>query len=451
MPAVPNPFGPGATGEINPEDAVAVRQTVDRKTAYVGQQVTYVFAFYQAAELAGDISYRPADTPGFVTESLPNPPHANETLSGRSYMVQRRVKALFATAPGKHVIGQAAVTVQVDPFAGGQDLTADPITVTILSLPQSGRPPGFSGAVGRFRLTLSADPQAVRAGETINLQVQVQGSGNIQSLGAPQLDLPAWVRVYQAGEKRKTEPGGGGDPSLIGGTATFSYLVLPRQAGTVKIGPVAYPYFDPSSRSYRVAYSNALQIPVGQGTVAVSDSPAADSGLRPIRSSPGRAIGTPWALSPWFLGALGLPLLLVAWAGWRRWQVLAVVADPQQARARHAFSLARKRLSQAEGRRAAGDGDTCYAESHVALCDYIADRLGMPSAGMTAESGRQRLLEAGCSLALADRAAALLERTAGGRFAPGGSDLQRARQTIRECADLVAALQKEVRPTHGGE
>jgi hypothetical protein len=446
-----DPFAPGPMGALSPQDAVAVRHKVDRNTVYVGQQVTYMFTFYQAEQLAGDVSYREAEMPGFVAEPLPNPPATDETLNGRLYRTQKRPKALFATAPGKHTIGRAMVTVTLDPFMGTQELVADPVTVNVLPLPQANQPPSFTGAVGKFRVVLSADQTAVRAGETINVQAQVTGSGNIKSLGAPKLNLPASVRLYEAGDSRKAEAGGGGDPDLIGGTAVFSYLVLPRQSGTLTLGPVAFPYFDPVARSYRTAASNAIAIQVTAGVVSAADSPAPGAGLRPIRSTPGRLVGTPLPFQWWFWAALGIPLLALAWAGWRRWQVAAALADPQLARAARALRLARGRFADALRCLDGGDCDACYAQLHAAVCDYVADRLGAPPAGLTADTVYQRLLAAGCTPDLAEQARLLLERAAGGRFAPGGGDPQQARATVRECEGLVMALQKEVRPARGDE
>ena len=108
---------------------------------------------------------------------------------------------------------------------------------------------------------------AVRAGETVNCVVEVVGSGNIRSLGEPRLALPNWVRVYKAGENRTVRPGGGGGGStVIGGTASFSYLLLPRQAGTLRIGPVRYTYFAPRARAYRTTTSRAVELTVAPGS-----------------------------------------------------------------------------------------------------------------------------------------------------------------------------------------
>lgn len=453
MPSMPNPFGPDPTAStVPPGEAAAVRHGVDHKTAYVGEQITYTFGFYQADRISGDLDYRAADTPGFVAESLPNPANTTEQLKGRTYTVQRRQKALFATTPGQHTIGRAVVSVTSDPLLGAQELVADPITVTVRPLPEQGKPANFGGAVGRFEVALKADRQTVRAGETLNLQVQVTGSGNLRSLAPPDLNLPDWARSYPAGADRKVQPGYGGSPTVIGGTGQFNYLVLPRQPGTLKLGPITYSYFDPGAGAYRTATSNSLTVTVTPGAAAAPANDAAiGGGLRPLKTRPGKTIGLPWVLQPWFWALAALPLLAVAWAGWRRWQIVALRAAPHVARAEHALGLVRRRLHEAEQCLANSDTDACLAMTHAALCDYVADRLGAPPAGLTADSACQLLLQAGCRPELAEQTRALIERVAGGRYAPGGSDPQRARATVQECLELAAALQKEVRPNHEPE
>ncbi|MBU0608459.1 MAG: BatD family protein, partial [Armatimonadetes bacterium] len=337
-----NPFEGLLTGK-----SADVKHTVDHKTVYVGQQITYTFSFLQSEQLFGEVQYSPADTPGFVAEDLPNPPQATQNVGGRMYSVQRRMKALFATSPGKHTIGEASVTATMDPMLGPEQLVAEPITVEVLPLPQAAQPKGFSGAVGSFTVRLRVDRPVVRAGETVNCVVDVVGTGNIRSLGEPQLGLPDWVRVYKAGEKRTVQPGGGGgDSTAIGGTASFSYLLLPRQAGTLRVGPVSYSYFDPSARAYRTATSPSAEVTVAPGSGAAAPVVPADN-LRPLKTELGRATLPPLVTRRWLWAVLALPLLVVLWSGWQRWQAARVLAAPEQARAGNALALAHKRFDLA--------------------------------------------------------------------------------------------------------
>ena len=449
VPGIPNPFAPGSSTPdlgLPSGKAADVKHTVDHKTAYVGQQITYTFSFMQAEQLFGDVEYSPADTPGFVAEELPNPPQGTQNVGGRLYSVQRRQKALFATAPGQHTIGQAGVTATVDPLSGAEEFVAAPITITVLPLPQAGQPVGFSGAVGSFSVRLKVDRPVVRAGETVNCVVDVQGNGNVRSLGAPQLTLPDWVRTYKAGEKRSVRPGGGGgDSSQIGGVATFSYLLLPRQAGTLTIPPVAYTYFDPLAKAYRVARSEGATITVAPGSGAAPPVVPTDN-LRPIELQLGAPAALPVAGQLWFWVVMALPLLAVLRTGWQRWREIRVRTAPAQVRAGSALALAHKRIALAEDALNRGDTDEFYLTLNAAMLDYVADRTSAPPSGLTAELAHELLVAHGADVELADLTRRLIERTAAGRFAPSASEQKTALQLAIECRQTLAALQRQVRP-----
>jgi len=436
-----NPFEGLLTGK-----SADAKHTVDHKRVYVGQQITYTFSFLQSDQLYGEVQYSPADTPGFVAEDLPNPPQSTQEVNGRRYSVQRRMKALFATAPGAHNIGQAGVTATMDPLLGPEQLVAAAIPIQVLPLPAEGQPAHFSGAVGSFTVRLRVDRPAVRAGETVNCVVEVVGSGNVRSLGEPRLALPDWVRTYKAGESRTVRPGGGGgNATSIGGTASFSYLLLPRQAGTLRVGPVHYSYFDPEARGYRTATSPAVELAVAPGSGAAAPVVPTDN-LRPLKLAPGHGASRPLVGRPWLWLVLALPLLAVLWTGWLRWQEARVLAAPEHARAGNALALAHKRFDLAARALADGDPDAFYVGLHEALLDYIADRTTAPPSGLTAEVACELLARHGADQELAEVARTLVGRTAAGRFAPGGMDPAKAEHLVFECRQTLAALQRQVRP-----
>lgn len=446
LPQPGNPFDPGIMPPDDTSERFLAKQSVDHQTAYVGQQITYTFSFFQGDQLFGDADHTEAETPGFVALRLPETPSTSVTVNNRPYTVHRRLKALFPTTPGKHTIGEASVAIVRDPLLGREELIAKPITINVLPLPTANQPAGFEGAIGSFTVSVSADRQAVRAGETVNCTVEVRGTGNIRSLGPPQLAVPSWVRVYQGGEKRDAGPGRGGPvTNQIGGTAVFTVLLLPKQAGNLTIPSAHYPYFDPETRSYRSAESQPIQVAVTPGSAVPDDRPLQVDQLRPLKAKAGCAIADPITRSPWFWLLQMISLAAVLWAGWQRWQEHRLVLDPDAARAGNALGLARRRFDLAGASLAAGNADAFYAEMNAALIDYVADRTGAPPSGLTSEVAQQLLVQHGADAALAGRTQALLERTAAGRFAPGGADPATAQRLADEARDLVAALQRQVK------
>jgi len=50
------------------------------------------------------------------------------------------------------------------------ELKSTEIPITVLSLPQEGKPEGFDGALGNFQLNVEATPLEVKAGDPITLK-----------------------------------------------------------------------------------------------------------------------------------------------------------------------------------------------------------------------------------------------------------------------------------------
>jgi hypothetical protein len=80
------------------------------------------------------------------------------------------------TSAGDVVLPAAEVTAQ------GMSITSNALTVSILTLPESVR---TGGAVGEFDFRASVDRNTVVPGETIELEMVLEGTGNIQVLDFP--------------------------------------------------------------------------------------------------------------------------------------------------------------------------------------------------------------------------------------------------------------------------
>src|SRR5262249_36994143 len=68
-----------------------------------------------------------------------------------------------------------------------------PVTIPIAAVPKQGQPDAFTGGIGMFKLSATAQPTKVRVGDPITLTVRVTGSGTLEDAGPPKLaSLPKW-------------------------------------------------------------------------------------------------------------------------------------------------------------------------------------------------------------------------------------------------------------------
>ena len=287
--------------------AVSVLTSDD--TVYVGEQVDVVTAAWFPRDLRSQLrrppTLQPPSAEGVWSYPQPVPPGiaASRRVGGTWYDLFVMHQVVFPLVPGTLNVSKASlrysVPVAMQFFSQEEQFTleSNPVTLTVMPLPEAGKPAGFSGAIGRsVAISRAVRPAAGRAGEALNVDVAVSGRGNVALWPAPDLTWPTGVRAYvdKVDDQLATTAG------MLGGTKTFRNLVVPDSAGALVLPALRYPYFDLDTRSYRIAAAPAATV-----TVAPAPEAAAARALPPPLVGPS---GAPVAERI----ALGLPIWL--WA-----------------------------------------------------------------------------------------------------------------------------------------
>ncbi len=419
------PVAPGSPGRQAPGSAAApsarggkeffVSADVDKKKAYVNEQLTLSVHVCTAADLLQGPQYDPPSLSGFLAEDLPPPERqANMTVRGRPYHCWEIKTALFPAQAGRLTVGAARAQVVLVPRlddmsgdifqrffqqgAGGRAVEdrSEPIVIAAEPLPEAGKPAGFSGSVGQYFLSAAVDRTRVKAGEAVNLTLTVTGQGNLKTVGAPTLpDLPS-LRVFDTVSSLSLDKRG----DVVRGAKVFKTVLVPKVSGPVAIPPIRLDFFDPAARAYRHAESAPIRLEVAPGEGGETASgPAASTprgvtavsqDLRYLMAAPRRGTLTAaleaLASAGWlnaapflvFFGAFG-------WTEWKRREGL----DPAGARARSARRAAQERLRQA--RQVAADPGASAARLSEAFTGYLADKLGQPASGLTLKRAQELL------------------------------------------------------------
>ncbi|MEK7476105.1 MAG: BatD family protein, partial [Candidatus Coatesbacteria bacterium] len=339
----PNPSGSAAAAPAAP--AVFVSAAVNKRRVYVGEQLVYTFLFHTRVQLASSPGFSvPPDLSGFVFEDLPPRQWTQES----GYVRMGKQYALFPTAPGTATIGAATLQVAVlqggaDPFAmflgGGrtQALRSEPVNVTVLPLPDAGRPADFTGVVGSYRLDASLDKSTVEAGKPVTLTVEIKGSGLIKSLREPAWPEIPGARRYETLTSLNVRNTG----DVIQGSKTFKVMLIPLTSGRMAIPAIRYPVFDPEARRYVALATRPLALTVKAGPAGAAAGPSmpglvpaaglrtlnqdirflkAEAGLAPARS--------PLPARPLFAWLQLLPLLFAGSGAAAAWRRAALARDP---------------------------------------------------------------------------------------------------------------------------
>ena len=465
--------GPGLkeslTSQGDAKDLFLVAE-VDKKTAYVDEQVTLRVKFYRGIRLLSTPNYEPPQTPGFWTNDIPPQKQYYQTVNGRDYLVNEIRTALFPTKPGKLEIGPARVTAAVpdrsqrrtrDPFSFFDDVlqqgrnvevASRGLTVDVRPLPAEGKTDIFSGGVGSYRISASVDKTDVVVNEAISLTVKISGRGNVKSIPEPALPEMDGFRVEEVSTDHKVS----NVEDEIGGTKTFEYLLIPRLPGSHTIKPIILNYFDPGVAQYRSTSTDPIELTIRQGDMAVgAEIPynmvsgqtinLKETDIRFIKPQDGRLArrGRILLTSPAFIIAATLPLLVVfgGLIDVRRRQRL--MNDIGYARQRRAGAEAKKRLKQAEEYLHAEDDGRFYAEISAVIYQLIADKLNLSAHGLTSDAVRGLLAEKAIAEELLSETLQVLAEADFGRFA-GGAGAGNARGALFDRARRVATQLLEV-------
>ena len=437
--APPDEPPPGTQPSVEPIQAIT---EVSNRTPYAGEQVTLTLRFYQAHSvmLIGNAEYSPPTTDGLISEPLPDGPQRTERLGNMSFEVATRQTALIAPAPGQYTIGPATITFRRGYMQPEESIQTDPITLDVRPLPERGRPADFGGAVGNLDLAVSLSTPRVRVGEAASLRLTISGTGDLRQIEAPEVTVDGDARVYQSGEERKIEPQQRGQEFAIGGSVTFDYLIMPREAGTLTVNPVVMHYFNPRSGRYESSQSAALSIDVAPGEMGETVIEAPGDELRYIKDNAlGLHTRPPITSNVLFWLLQALPLVGLGLAYMHRAEQLRRARDPRYRRRVEAAAHARRQLSEISRMQQPAEA---YRRGDEVLAEYKAARTDAAAASISPEAARQRLESVGAESELAQRAEETLRRLRAGAYAPGTQDsLQPDRivPTVRALVDEIEA------------
>ena len=441
------------------EQDVFIRARPSTRSVFKNQQftVTYDLFFREGVQLRSNRLADSWDAEGFWREDLEVEQRATmrqEIVNGLRYNVVtlKRVVA-FPTRTGDLVIEPLRMESEVAlPRRGSFNslilrnyaqfqsatISSRPISIKARALPPNA-PPRFSDAVGSFRLDARADRTEIEVGEPVILKVSVSGRGNIATLDEPALELPTMIDRYdlQISDKINRKQ------TIISGTKSFNYTLVPRSSGIHTIPPIELSYFNPSNQQYTSLRSEPIIINVtgtaspATATIAETDFPANDiAGL--ITSVPQWKTRNliPLHRNIWPYLVVILPWMLLLGLFLYRRHALRLQNDAHFARNRRAHPLARKHLKLAEKRLAQDQPIPFYEAISQALIGFIGDRLNMPAHGMHRKQLDRLLAQNDVPVPTRKALYTLLDECDQARFSP----IRPSHDIMETATDRAAAL-----------
>lgn len=346
-------------------------------TVYVGQQVTYQVAVLLSelarTRLRRNPEFLPPELRGLLAYELGAPRRvASRSYGGVPFEAHVFQRALFAVAPGTLMVPapQLSYTLpQSSSYFSREErfiVRAESAQLVVTPLPDAGRPPDYTGAVGVLRAKVTIDSSTARVGDPLVLTMRVSGIGNVKLLPRPVLEL-SWASTVPGTERISVDTSG----AFVRGYKEFDWILTPSQAGRVEVPTLRYSYFDPYRRAYAYAETAPSALAVDDGTLATAVEGDNVSVLT-LRTWRGASTSSP---AVW-LEVWRLPLLIALLLAPLPWLVLAIgarIGGTRQSRTAATASVPRPVTL-----RVAGEDDGDHARyTRRTLLGALAQRLNV--------------------------------------------------------------------------
>ena len=437
---------------------------------YVGERIPLALKLYVGNVRVDQLQYPKVPGEGFVLENFPEPKQSDEVIAGRRYRVVQFDTTLTPLRAGTLTLAPTADMAVLssgrrrgggagdpffDQFFGGAfaerrpfQAHADPVTLTVNPLPDAGKPPDFSGAVGQFDFTLEAKPTELSAGDPITVRMRISGSGNLGTVTAPAAPVDDRFRSYEPVAAKSEE---------AQGVRVFEQVVIPKEAGIAELPAVSFSFFDPEARSYRtirrgptaltVRAAAALAEPkvVAPQVAGAPERPAEKLGrdIVYIKDQPGdfQRRGAAFYTRGWFVAIQVLPVagFLVLWSVIRRRERLA--ADPRLVRFRQAGREARRTLATLQ--RQPSGGAKFYDDLASAVRSYLAAKLDLPPGAVDAAQVAERLSRNGTSSEVREQVRSFFDLVERVRYAPSAAAAPERETALALARQIVDHLERE--------
>ena len=133
--------------------------------------------------------------------------------------------------------------------------------IKVKEFPYEGKPESFNGAVGKFDVSLFSSKSELKATESFQLELKVNGRGNLKLFSLPEIKVPSSLEKYDPEFKEDIKSSISG----MNGQISNTYTIVPQFQGKYPIPAVEFSYFDPEAKKYVTIKTNESIVDVTEG------------------------------------------------------------------------------------------------------------------------------------------------------------------------------------------
>ena len=139
--------------------------------------------------------------------------------------------------------------------------------INVKALPEKNKPDNFTGAVGQFDFDVVLSKKSLKASESFQAKVKVNGKGNLKLFKLPKIVVPNTLELYEPEYKENIKVLLSG----MKGSIEDSYTIVPQFQGKYPIPEISFSFFDPIKKEYKTLYSFELIVDVFDGPSNLND------------------------------------------------------------------------------------------------------------------------------------------------------------------------------------
>lgn len=458
-------------GEVSSED-IFLKLSFSKTRVVRGEPIVATLKLYTRVPIAGFEDVKFPVFNGFWSQELETPQNINfvrENYNNQVYSsaVLRRY-ILLPQQTGDLTVDPSYMVCQIQIRTSGgslsmfdsffdtyhtvrKRLSTPSATIKVNPLP-SGAPASFGGGVGDFTMEVNLSADSIRAHEAASLTVEINGSGNINLIETPFVELPQDFEKYDV----KTDNSFSNGTSGLSGKKVFEFPFIPRSEGLFVIPPVKYSYYSIRQGRYITLESDTLKLKVLPNSNASSSAQVVSgvnkqsvvnlgSDIRYIfTSSADLARKGRFLIASWYFAAaviLIALLFLVADKVLKEREKLR--GDVRRTRNRRANKVARNRLKLAQSYLAKGLQAPFYEELHKALLGYVSDKLSIQFAEMQRDAIIELLESRGIQAQERDELISLIDECEMARYSQQQSDGAMDGQ-YKRAIDIISTLENKL-------
>lgn len=273
------PLGPSqqALQQATLKDKVFLVFKAAKNEAYLNEKVPIKIMLFVANVSVRDIQFPNLEKVGFLMDDFGQPQQYQQVIGGVPYEILEFNTFIYPTREGELKIGTAKIDCNIivkssrsSPLSQFDNLFDDDffkdffdnyerlpytaesadVTMSVLPLPQEGKPSSFTGAVGKFDFNVAVSPLEVKVGDPVTLRMKVEGEGNKNSIAFPRINTTDKFKVYEPQVREE------------GSSKVLEQVIIPNSASVTEIPAIEFSYFDADLKKYQTIVKGPFPVAV---------------------------------------------------------------------------------------------------------------------------------------------------------------------------------------------